>query len=254
MNCQTNPFFFQYSSLEITNDDDLLTRSLQPTPINPNRMIAVVERVPLNATLWNFDRFSYKSLQDLRFNLQRTEEPPSLVTSSNVSVISMSSGDEAMESNCYRQSQVDLWNQRYEELVEFQREHNHCNVPLKNYKNPSLSHWVKRQRYQYRVKQEGKHSTLNDERQASLEKLGFVWDSHAASWEERWNDLCVFHEIHGHSNVPKTYKANQQLAVWVKGQRRQFKLHTQGKSSAMSMDRIEKLLYLGFVFDPRSQR
>ena len=228
-------------------------------------MIAV-EQVPLNATSWNLDRFSYKSLQDLRYDLQTTEEP-SLVTSDdllmqqkvlsrNVSVISMSSGgeDEAMESKCFRQSQVDLWNQRYKELVEFQKEHNHCLVPLKNYKNRSLSHWIKRQRYQYRVKQEGQHSTLDDKRQAALEKLGFVWDSHAAAWEERWNELCDFQEIHGHANVPKTYKPNQQLAIWVKGQRRQFRLFSQGKSSAMTRKRVEKLLCLGFVFNPRSQR
>lgn len=241
----------QISSLSLDSDDTIFA-ILQPTPIDPNRVFPV-EHVPIYATSWNhLDNLCYDSLQKLAFDSMTAKNM--IRRDSNVSIVSLGSAEESSSSFSFHKSQVDLWNLRYEELVAFQKEHKHCLVPLKNYGNPSLSHWVKRQRYQYRVKQEGQHSTLNDERQAALEKLGFVWDSHAASWEERWNDLCIFHEIHGHSNVPKTYKTNPQLAIWVKGQRRQFKLYTQGKSSAMSTDRIEKLLHLGFVFDPRSRR
>jgi hypothetical protein len=96
---------------------------------------------------------------------------------------------------------------------------------------------------------------MNDERQTLLEDLGFVWDSHAAGWEERWNELRDFKEINGHCNVPKKYLKNQQLAVWVKCQRCQFKLGTDGKkNSNMSPKRIEKLLSLRFVFDPCTKR
>lgn len=75
---------------------------------------------------------------------------------------------------------------------------------------------VKRQRYQYRAKQERRHSTLTKERQELLEKLGFVWDSHASGWDERWKELRDFKLKHGHCRVPKTYSTNQQLAIWVK--------------------------------------
>ena len=174
---------------------------------------------------------------------------------STASIVSDSySGDEALDSsNSFRLSQVELWNQRYEELVAFYAEHKHCLVPLRYEKNPSLSHWIKRQRYQYRVKQEGQHSTLNDERQAALEKLGFVWDSHAAAWSERWHELQEYRDVHGHCNVPKTYMANRQLAIWVKSQRRHYRLFEQGRKSTMTKERIMKLLHLGFDFHPRSR-
>ncbi|CAJ1945797.1 unnamed protein product [Cylindrotheca closterium] len=32
---------------------------------------------------------------------------------------------------------------------------------------------------------EGRHTTLTEERQVMSKKLGFVWDSHAAAWNER---------------------------------------------------------------------
>ena len=75
---------------------------------------------------------------------------------------------------------------------------------------------MKRQRYQYRAKQANRHSTLTDDRQELLERLGFVWDSHALGWEERWNELREFKQKYGHCRVPKNYSSNPQLAVWVK--------------------------------------
>jgi hypothetical protein len=149
---------------------------------------------------------------------------------------------------------VELWNQRYDELIAFYKQNNHCIVPAKYDKNQSLSHWVRRQRYQYRIKMEGSHSTLSDERQAILEQLGFVWDSHVAGWEARWMELRGFRESNGHANVPKNYKPDPSLAIWVKSQRRQFRLFSQGKKSTISRERIDKLLHLGFVFNPRSKK
>lgn len=113
-----------------------------------------------------------------------------------------------------KSTQFEQWNTRYEQLVAFQKEFHHCCVPLNYPRNPSLAHWVKRQRYQYRMKSDGKHSTLTEERQKSLEKLGFVWDSHAASWEERWNQLNEFRQQFGHSRVPKNYPANPPLVSY----------------------------------------
>lgn len=151
-----------------------------------------------------------------------------------------------------RQSQTDKWNQRYQELVEFRERHGHCLVPLNFPENPTLAHWIKRQRYQYSQKYERKRSTMTDERESTLEKLGFIWDSHAASWEDRYDELLAFKDIFGHCNVPSLYPQNPKLSIWVKCQRRQFKLYSSGKrSSNISRERICKLLHLGFVFDPR---
>jgi hypothetical protein len=73
-----------------------------------------------------------------------------------------------------------------------------------------------RQRCQYKLKCDGKHNTLTDERQEMLEEMGFVWDSHNASWELRFNELCDFKRVHGHTFVPTIYPQNPQLAAWIK--------------------------------------
>jgi hypothetical protein len=175
----------------------------------------------------------------------------------SIGVVSLGSASDSEDSGnftSFRSSRVEQWNQRYRELKRFRKEHGHCLVPLNWPSNHSLAHWVKRQRYQFRMKREGKHSTLTAERQTALESMGFVWDSHAAGWEERWNELRTFKERHGHCNIPKKHPENQQLAVWVKCQRRQFKLFAVGNNSNMTRGRIEQLQVLGFVFDPRSRK
>jgi hypothetical protein len=73
--------------------------------------------------------------------------------------------NEDTDPNRFRESHLEKWNQRFQDLIEFREEFGHCLVPLEWPLNPSLSHWVKRQRCQYKAKREGKHSTLTDERQ-----------------------------------------------------------------------------------------
>ena len=148
------------------------------------------------------------------------------------------------------------WQQRFNELCEYRKLNGHCLVPSQWSENPQLSQWVKRQRYQYKLKREGQHSTMTDERIKILEDMGFVWDSHSAFWEERLNELIQFSMLHGHCNVPTKYPDNPELAVWAKCQRRHFKLFmTKGpKKSSMTMERISKLNKVGFVFDPREYK
>jgi hypothetical protein len=176
-----------------------------------------------------------------------------VVVSSAQSTVSTSSTTSEGGDSGLRNGHIEQWNQRYNELTAFHRELNHCLVPLNWEQNPSLAHWVKRQRYQYRVKNEGGHSTMTAERETALDDLGFVWDSHAVAWEERWGQLADFKQRFGHTNVPKKYPENPQLAVWVKCQRRQFKLYSEGKRSNTTPDRIRRLSSLGFVFYPRMQ-
>ena len=125
----------------------------------------------------------------------------------------------------FRASHTKQWWERYQDMVQFKETNGHCVVPLYNPSNPSLSHWVKRQRCQYKLKLEGKHSTLTEERQKLLEDLGFTWDSHNAAWEERFHELLRFKEEHGHCDVPSTYKENPPLASWIKCQRRYIRMY-----------------------------
>ena len=155
---------------------------------------------------------------------------------------SMPAGDEYP----FRTQQTEQWSDRFQQLLEFRQKHGHCHVSWNAY--PFLAQWIKRQRYQYRLKQEGRQCTLTDDRVLALKQIGFIWDSHKAAWEERFNDLRGFKERFGHCNVPSVFPENHQLAVWVKSQRRQHKLFQSGKKSKITAERIEKLNGIGFVW------
>jgi hypothetical protein len=83
-----------------------------------------------------------------------------------------------------------------------------------------------------------------------LESLGFEWDCSSAAWEERLNELVDYRKIHGHCNVPSSYSENSALAKWVPTQRKQYKLHLEGKASPMTLSRIQELECLGFEWKP----
>ena len=147
------------------------------------------------------------------------------------------------------------WADKFQDLVKFKDAQGHCQVPHNWASNYSLAQWVKRQRYQYKLRAESQHSNLTSEREEALEKLGFVWNPQGSTWEERLNELAQYVTDKGHSNVPKNYPPNPSLAVWVKCQRRQFKLYSKGGvQSAMTKDRILKLKEVGFIFCPRLSR
>ena len=69
-------------------------------------------------------------------------------------------------------------------------------------------------------------------------------------WVERFHELQQFHRKHGHSQVPDTtMKENRRLARWIKRQRYQYRLHLDGKPSAMIQERITSLENLGFIWN-----
>ena len=170
--------------------------------------------------------------------------PPPHCEDSLLSTVSLSSADGTA---------ADVWLLRFQQLCEYRRQYGHCCVSHSFRENPALSQWVKRQRYQYKLKKAGQHSSLTDEREFALEQLGFVWDSHKVAWEEKYNELCQYKAIHGHCNVPSNDLANPSLAIWVKCQRRQYKIYWSGdvRRSTMNPERISKLRGLGFVWNPR---
>lgn len=145
------------------------------------------------------------------------------------------------------------WTEKFEELLEFRQQYGHCLVPNNFAHNSPLAQWVKRQRYQYKLKIENKRSTMSDERVQALGEIGFIWDSHRAIWDERLHELIEYKQATGHCNIPSRYAANRQLAVWVKRQRRQHKFYTEGKPSSMTPERIHRLESIGFEWDLRKR-
>lgn len=152
----------------------------------------------------------------------------------------------------FRHHQSEQWNEKYEALRRYHHTHGHCNIPP-NYGNDgkTLYRWLKRQRYHFKLKRDGKKSPMSKERVAALEKLQISWDPQISQWRERLTELTNFLNVTGHCNVPSKYPPNPRLSTWVKCQRRQFKLYKRGKKSNLTTCRIEKLLQLGFVFEPR---
>ncbi|MGK3733534.1 MAG: hypothetical protein ACI90V_000370 [Bacillariaceae sp.] len=155
----------------------------------------------------------------------------------------------------FRSHQAEGWMSKYEELLDYRLQFGHCLVPNQYSDNPSLAEWVKRQRYQYKLKGMGKHSSMSNDRIIALEKLGFVWNSHDAVWEERLKELEQFkHVHHGNTNVPSLYPPNPQLAIWVKRQRRQYKFLCEGKSTTMTKIRVNMLREIDFSWSGRRNK
>lgn len=152
----------------------------------------------------------------------------------------------------FRDYQKEQWVERFQELQEFHEKQGHSQVPNTMKENRPLARWVKRQRYQYRLRLDGKPSAMTQERVTSLENLGFIWDSRGSAWEDRLQNLYEFKVLHKHCNVPSNYPPKPSLASWVKCQRRQYKLFREEKPSNITADRINQLEKVGFQWELRS--
>jgi hypothetical protein len=110
-----------------------------------------------------------------------------------------------------------------------------------------------RQRYQFRLKQMGKHSTLSDARENILNEVGFVWDSHQTAWSDHFQTLKAYALANGHCTIPpQLSKENAVLVTWCKHQRRQYKRYICGMDSTITAERIRCLESIGFDWNPRN--
>jgi hypothetical protein len=109
------------------------------------------------------------------------------------------------------------------------------------------------QRHQFRLKTLNKHNTLSWVREFRLNEVGFVWDSHRASWNDNFQKLEAFFSIFGHVQVTSNQGGEySSLATWCKHQRQQYRRYILGlDNTAMNEDRILKLESLGFEWNPR---
>ncbi|KAG7367564.1 helicase domain protein [Nitzschia inconspicua] len=157
------------------------------------------------------------------------------------------------EAGRFRVYQSDQWMERFAELQEFKKQFGHCVVPHNylHHGSPALAQWVKRQRFQWKQRKHNKRSTITEERMKLLSSLGFVFDSHLQSWEIKLASLAAFRKEHGHAGVPSKWH-DKELAIWVKCQRRNYKLYCQGQKSAMTTERIALLESLDFNWNPRN--
>ena len=135
-----------------------------------------------------------------------------------------------------------VWNQRITELLAFKKQNGHCNVPSGSCDNPRLASWVGAVRYSY------KNGKLTQDKIQQLEKLGFIWNSYDARWNQRVTELLEFKKKHGYYNVSAKFNDNKTLANWVGIVRQSY------KRGILSLDKIQQLEKLGFGWSPYDTR
>ena len=126
----------------------------------------------------------------------------------------------------------------FNELLIFKKLTGHCNVPCNYYDNPQLSIWVVTRRQAY------KNNKLSLEQINRLNSINFDWDPINTSWQNRFDQLVRFKELHGHCNVPKSYSINPSLGIWVGTQRKKY------INKKLSLGQTNRLNSIGFDWDP----
>jgi hypothetical protein len=253
----------------IESAEEIVSHSvLEPTPLGPEGVRSLVHQVHVTENPWhkddNFMDILHLLLQDTEGTIPHrcVSEPPSKKQclgdincwdgGSELGLVLDKDNEGCQMSARFRRYEFDRWADRFQEMKYYRMRHGHCLVPHNCPENQKLVQWVKRQRYQYKLKQLGLHSTLTDVRQTALEEMGgFIWDSHKASWQERYRSFYNFHVQRGHCNVPSNHP-NKTLTIWVKCQRRQHKLYKRGERSTMTDERIKLMDNLGFDWNPRN--
>jgi hypothetical protein len=151
-------------------------------------------------------------------------------------------------------AQEAAWARHMTDLKRFREEAGHCHVPLSHDRYPRLGLWVKEQRRHYTLLKQGKQSHMTPKRANELDKIGFCWDTHEATWLERLRELTEYKEKYGNCAVPTNCTENPKLGTWVHHQRRQRRRFKDGKRCHITLERITALDQLGFVWYPRSNR
>mmetsp|Transcript_710 Transcript_710/g.1116 ORF Transcript_710/g.1116 Transcript_710/m.1116 type:complete len:224 (+) Transcript_710:303-974(+) len=70
-----------------------------------------------------------------------------------------------------------LWQQRAAELLSFKKASGHCCVPRDYQEYPKLANWVKCQKRQYKLYQQGLVPNFSKERIRQLDAIGFQWNA-----------------------------------------------------------------------------
>jgi len=152
------------------------------------------------------------------------------------------------------------WEERFEDLKEFQELHATTRVPRSS---GTLGEWVHMQRRLYNKKDKN----FLARRAPLLDEIGFEWHprKHAlVSWEDNFNRLVEFGRLNRHYNVlspfPEGYAGEfeeqdgelveaHRFSKWVKRIHAECRVYESGKGSRMLNDtRVMQLREIGFQF------
>ena len=125
----------------------------------------------------------------------------------------------------------DHWERNYEKLLNYIIENGHCKVFPSHDKK--LYNWV---HYMRKVKKGLLNFQLSEEQIGKLDEIGFVWEPHDTLWEERYAELKIYKNEHGHCRIK--LNDDKRLYIWCRSQR-------YGKDK-LDKDRIKRLNKIGF--------
>lgn len=146
------------------------------------------------------------------------------------------------------------WEDRFDQLVEFFKEHGHCKVPRSYHKNPSLADWVSDQRKYYRKKA----PIMTKDCIEKLQSIGFLWNppSVQKTFEARVEECKAFKAKYGHLNIPHLHDKNEDgsevneeqksLRIWALSIRSQYRRRSEGIHNKLDKIRIKALEDIGF--------
>ena len=137
---------------------------------------------------------------------------------------------------------------RFAELAAYKEKRGNCNVSTTGEEDEVLGRWLNHARVTYKKKQAGDDdahgSILTEDQITKLGKLGVEW-SLEATFEEHFEELKAFHDVHG--CCPKeSDEGHEQLYVWLNNTRMAYK---KGKSSKrkLSDEQRKQFATIGLV-------
>jgi hypothetical protein len=160
----------------------------------------------------------------------------------------------------------DPWMTMFQGLVEYHRVHNTFKIPRQyGWKGRNLYEWTRNQRKHYLNGLRDKRPALAMERVGLLQSIGFEFDptgllgKNDAFDDKRWvvmyEGLAEYSRNHGTCAVPIGYTCDgRSLHDWIRHQRKQYSNTMEGKRPALSKERTDRLLALGFDLDPTGRR
>ena len=127
----------------------------------------------------------------------------------------------------------------FRRVVAYKEQHGNTNTPRIYKEDPQLGNWVSRQRMNHTK------GILSKDRLDLLNSIEFVWEINNTQWMKMYQRLIAYKKQHKTTSVPRHYKDDQQLAIWVKCQRADY------KNKKLSIERINYLESIGFVWKIR---
>lgn len=156
--------------------------------------------------------------------------------------------DKAAAAVVKKEAPMVTWDERYQQLLFYQKGYGNCRVPLRYKAVPGLGLWVQRQRANYKA------GRISSNLIQKLESINFDWtvnDRPVVPWEARYTELQAYQLEHGHTRVPRSHPT---LGEWVHTQRSNHRRTTQEGASTKQRDRLAKLYAIGFEFTTKGAR